>query len=102
MESNYPLGAENNPEAPYNEIYSTEDMFIETTLSREVPLNVRKFQTEYLQIYKENHFTINDLLDILIKECDNNIKNKKNISYYKKVKKEAESWVEEFFTIEII
>lgn len=67
MCDNYPLGARNDPCAPYNQKEPPElefEVTISQTFSKTVKVKTSDYveDTNWVEIYQEQHFTLQDLL----------------------------------------
>lgn len=122
MPSNYPPGAEHDPNAPYNEPVIPEKAFVVTisqTLSKTVKVYTDKYQPEYdeetghtyaiiddvdwKEVYEDSHFKIQDLLEELKSYVQNDMaltgSNTGKGRYLKRLLEACDNWVEDEYEV---
>lgn len=125
MNDNYPLGAANDPNAPYNEIEPPKREFnvtISQTLSRSTKVSTDQYipvynydedmgtietydtsNTNWKEVYENEDFKIQELISILKSYVENDIKNTlpKSVKgrYLARLLKACDDWVEDDYEV---
>lgn len=125
MNDNYPLGAANDPNAPYNEIEPPKREFnvtISQTLSRSTKVSTDQYipvydydedmgtietydtsNTNWKEVYENEDFKIQELISILKSYVENDIKNTlpKSVKgrYLARLLKACDGWVEDDYEV---
>lgn len=118
----YPLGAYNDPNAPYNEPVIPEEDFevtVSQTLSKTVTITTDKYipefddetrkkymdtsEIDWKNEYKEQHFSIQELLselkDYVLADFNNTVKGSGKYRHLQKLLEACDGWTEDEFEV---